>query len=240
MQRKFTLIELLVVIAIIGILASILLPALANARKSGQQAICANNLSQIAKMTTLYDGDNDSWPPPATSQGESNLSWDDLFGITYDGRRLVRSVVRNQPSDASGYPTPSAITQTYRCPMDSRSSGNLVARSYSTNAQVAACSWGWFSGTNLDSIPTPTATVLFGERIVTASVGYNDAVVGNDEIAAFSNGNAVGGTVSVTGSSVPVNQWTSNHPKTGYLPWLYADGHLEILHRSSFTSFLVQ
>jgi prepilin-type processing-associated H-X9-DG protein/prepilin-type N-terminal cleavage/methylation domain-containing protein len=60
--RAFTLIELLVVVASIGIVASLLFPAMARAKSRGRSASCKSNLRQVGIALQLYASDHSFYP----------------------------------------------------------------------------------------------------------------------------------------------------------------------------------
>ena len=120
---KFTLIEILVVCSVIGILASMVLPALRDARDSAKAAICLGNERQIGVAITIYLEDSDGYFPTTEIP---DISWDDRLGMGYDGRKLTNDQLM---SSTPGY------YSLYHCPADQIpvNNSNRARRTYSIN-----------------------------------------------------------------------------------------------------------
>lgn len=123
----FTLVELLVVLAIIGILVSLLIPAVQYARESARRTACKNNLRQIGIGLRGYEAAHRRWPPGKKWSGPRNkpvrfsLAWSS-FLLEY----LEESAIHNAMNftvdftDPINLPATTQIVPVYLCPSTSR------------------------------------------------------------------------------------------------------------------------
>jgi len=100
-RRRFTLIELLVVIAIIGVLASLLLPALHRAREFGRRTACIGNQRTLSMALGIYLGDSDERQPLMGTYSNAYWEMEFLFPVAMAEYAGVSGVTERAVSPAA-------------------------------------------------------------------------------------------------------------------------------------------
>ena len=102
-KSAFTLVELLVSIAIIGILVSLLLPAVNLARASARKVQCTNHLRQLGVATNDYVSAHRYLPPPKVGTQFENRGSTFVLLLAYlEEADLFRAYDLSEPIDSPG------------------------------------------------------------------------------------------------------------------------------------------
>ena len=162
-QEGFTLVELLVVIAIIAILASLLLPAMSQAKAKAHSITCMNNQRQLAVAWTLYAQDNADRLANNFGEGEirrllqqnENPNWAGSlldWNLNPENTNIVLNTTASLGTYVGGHAT------VYRCPSDFVVSANQRSagwtgrsRSVSMNAMVGDAGEFTKDGSNVNN-----------------------------------------------------------------------------------------
>jgi competence protein ComGC len=143
-RQGFTLVGLLIIIAVIAILAAMLLPALASAKRKSKRINCVNNLKQDGLAFRLWEGDNGDKYPMAVSTNKNGT-----MEYAEDGNAFRHfQVMSNELS------TPKILV----CPADDRTAAASFARLKNQNVS-------YFVG--LDATEVRPQMLLTGDRNVT-------------------------------------------------------------------------
>jgi prepilin-type N-terminal cleavage/methylation domain-containing protein/prepilin-type processing-associated H-X9-DG protein len=180
-RGAFTLIELLVVIAIIGILAAILIPALAAAKRKVQALKCLHNMRQWGLAFRMYSDDNREFVPEEgnvtagindpggpTATDNLHMAWYNLVASYVSQPTLLTQYQRNDPPVAStptifSCPTAPKPDGTYQSPPTVRKAFFMYGENARLCINFSTRSTTHVPQTRLSTVVKPSQTIFLAE-----------------------------------------------------------------------------
>ncbi|QOV92041.1 type II secretion system protein [Humisphaera borealis] len=255
-RQAFTLVELLVVIGIIGLLVSILLPAVNRAREAAKTTVCASNLRQIGVAMNAYILDQRTLPPGKADAGGTiwpkGIFWSSHLVATKfisapTGPGASKDHIFHCPSGSDEDFTFSGFSAT--SPRDPQNRGFIrvpepsaaaaVQTWYALNCQVAENGGGKTSASN--AVPfiwvKPTDNANFADGAYTRGRGvikYADRLVMAFDGNAY-NWNQIAGSVGQISRVSARHGSATNNGLDGFFNCLFFDGHVALLPSEPYT-----
>ena len=252
-QHGFTLIELLVVISIIGVLISLLLPAVQSAREAARRTQCLNNMMQMNLALQNYESAWECFPSgvvnpsgPISNKPEGyHFSWISQLLPNLEQGMTFKHINFDQGVYGPANTTVRQVKiKTMLCPSDSNSGSAMsglgqssyVGNHHHTEAPIDVTNTGVFflnSSVRTEDISDGASnTIAFGEKVIgSGDLGW----------ASGTNSTLRNGGTKITNGMVlpplatptnpdPVGGFSSSHPGGANFAW--ADGHVSFVRGS--------